>query len=542
MNVGELNLQAGSGTGGANKHNAEIKAGSLGGSVLVNATGDVNLYGGSGGSCSSYIQATSNSFPNLVDINANKILLNSHASSNTSEAAIKTVVDGIVSITTNSDVYVKANAAPSYIERLNTMYCGNDLILESNNSGAYISAVTGSTPIIDVADDLQLIAIGADAKINVLSSDVIFNIGEDLILTSQNSTGAFGAFIDGTNATFNVVRNVELFGNNNMWSGFAEIDFSGDLSINSGRVELSAGNSSAINAYARIGSGNNLNITTNFGGMDLIGGRSSGSDAFLESLGVMNLDIQGSLDMQALQAGEAYIEANSFSGFFVNRTLNMLGSNDNAYIISSSGALNITAGENIYLNGNARVENSTGPLSLIAGNNMYIRNLSVVRNTGGQDLTLVVDNDYPVSPEKGHGHFIFDGNSIIENGRVRIFTVERDFDTISGNINGVPYVPGFEFEDSNQERWGVYYPNSFFGGPGFTIFYKNTGESHHGKGLEYVAFASAELFYKLNNMKVNFDILDLYDRYIKRSKKYLVDYLYDNRKNEKNKLSKLDLR
>jgi len=106
----------------------------------------------------------------------------------------------------------------------------------------------------------------------------------------------------------------------------------------------------------------------------------------------------------------------------------------------------------------------------------------------------------------------------------------------------VPYVPGVEFRDSNQERWEVYYPNSFFGGPGFTIFYKNTEDSHHKRGLEYVAFASAELFYRLNNMKMDFDILDLYDRYIKRSKKYLVDYLYDNRKNEKNKLDKLELK
>jgi filamentous hemagglutinin family protein len=540
MNIsGDLDLQAGSGTSGLpNRHNAEVRAGSGGGSVLVNATGDVNLLGGSGGDCSSYIQATSS----LVDITANKILLNSHASSSTSEAAIKTA-SGIVSITTDSDVYVKANAAPAYIDKLNTMYCGNDLILESNNEEAYINAVTGSTPIIDVADDLKLIAIGANAKINVLSPDVLFNIGEDLILSAQNSTGAFGAFIDGTDATFNVGRNIELFGNDNTFAGFAEISFTNNISVNAGRVELCGGDSIVAGAFTAIeSSGGNLNLTTNFGGVELIGGRKATSYAALEAAGVMNLYVQGTLDMQATQDGESYIAANSFSGFFVNRTISMLGSDNNAYIIGSSGALNVTAGENIYLNGNARVENSTGPLSLIAGNNMYIRNLSIIRNIGDEDVTLVVDNDYPVSPERGHGHFIFDGNSIIEDGKVRIFTVERDFDTISGTINGVLYVPGPEFEDSNQERWGVYYPDSFFGGPGFTIFYKNHGDSHHGKGLEYVAFASAELFYRLNNMKVDFDILDLYDRYIKRSKKYLVDYLYDNRKNEKKKLSELNLR
>lgn len=92
-------------------------------------------------------------------------------------------------------------------------------------------------------------------------------------------------------------------------------------------------------------------------------------------------------------------------------------------------------------------------------------------------LTIVVDNQAPTSPLIGSGSFIMDPNAFIYiTGApgfppVQIFTARRSQNSVLGSINTVSFVPGPFGVDTSQERWGVYYPQTFVGSP-FTIFYK----------------------------------------------------------------------
>lgn len=86
--------------------------------------------------------------------------------------------------------------------------------------------------------------------------------------------------------------------------------------------------------------------------------------------------------------------------------------------------------------------------------------------------TLVVDNYFPTPPGIGPGFFSMTPNATIIRD-TQIFSARQPLNSILGTINGVNYVAGPEFADTNRERWGVYYPDPFFGGPQYTIFYKN---------------------------------------------------------------------
>jgi hypothetical protein len=192
--------------------------------------------------------------------------------------------------------------------------------------------------------------------------------------------------------------------------------------------------------------------------------------------------------------------------------------------ISAGGLINLTASE---------IANKLGTMTVVAGTDIMMQNRSFIHNETDSDLTLVVDNNYPVPDLVGDGSFVKSSDSILststENGKVRIFTAEREFNSIDGLINFVEFHPGLLGQNSNHERWQVYYPDSFFGGPGFTIFYKNAVDvayyiNHHGSR------ATKELFIRLNNMLVDLSILDYYEKYISRRKYFFVKYLFERYK------------
>ena len=114
---------------------------------------------------------------------------------------------------------------------------------------------------------------------------------------------------------------------------------------------------------------------------------------------------------------------------------------------------------------------------MIAGNNMSVGNHSQINNYGGGDLTLVVDNQEPSPDFFGPGQFNFLSGAFVSpegGGILRIFTSVQSQNTIESAINGMTFVPGELYVDSNTERWGTYYPNSFSGGEAFTFFYKDS--------------------------------------------------------------------
>lgn len=111
---------------------------------------------------------------------------------------------------------------------------------------------------------------------------------------------------------------------------------------------------------------------------------------------------------------------------------------------------------------------------LLADRNIQMTELALnPSKIDGVNNTLVVDNYFPTAPGIGTGFFSMTPNATI-SGQTKIFSASQSLNSISGSLDGFSYSAGPEFFDSNTERWGIYYPSAFFGGPGYTIFYKNS--------------------------------------------------------------------
>ncbi|MDN3506937.1 MAG: filamentous hemagglutinin N-terminal domain-containing protein [Simkaniaceae bacterium] len=142
----------------------------------------------------------------------------------------------------------------------------------------------------------------------------------------------------------------------------------------------------------------------------------------------------------------------------------------------SSGDINISVEGDIKLSGgdaHIGTDQSTGSVLAIAGESMTLESGTSILSGNGE-ITLVVDNNAPEPPEIGDGRFILDsGASVGTSGAVRIFTAKRSQNSINAPINGVVFVPGQQFINSETEQWGEYFPEAFGGFP-FTIFYKTS--------------------------------------------------------------------
>jgi len=193
-------------------------------------------------------------------------------------------------------------------------------------------------------------------------------------------------------------------------------------------------------------------------------------------------------------AGNLYVEAGS--------DINIQGTATNTALVYNSGGgggtVLIHADHNINMGLNSFLLNSSpGSLTAIADVDINLLQNALVLTTTG-DLTLVVDNAYPTPPGIGTGRIVKQAGATIFSlsGAVRIFTARQSLNQIVGNINGILFVPGTLFLDTNIERWLTYYPNGFGGFP-FTIFYKDP-DSLPGFVENIGGFPFSEFFYDLS--------------------------------------------
>ena len=152
-----------------------------------------------------------------------------------------------------------------------------------------------------------------------------------------------------------------------------------------------------------------------------------------------------------------------------------------------SGSSSVTSGSDIVLmgaNGSnpscLQVSNalSADALTVTANVSIDVNNFSRIEHQGSGDLTVVVDNAFPTTPDMGPGAFVLSEDASIgraSGGSLRIFSSIRSQNKTAGanNVNGLTFIPGPQFVDSEIERWGVYYPNAFIGADTYTFFYKN---------------------------------------------------------------------
>ncbi len=120
--------------------------------------------------------------------------------------------------------------------------------------------------------------------------------------------------------------------------------------------------------------------------------------------------------------------------------------------------------------------NVSGLSTIIAGTNMTFTNGSTFSNASPTDTSFfVVDNDFPSPPLFGPGSFKLDATSSLTTSMapLKIYTSRRPLNDIEGLLNGVHFVPGPIYHDTDQEVWGIYYPTDPTGIP-YTIAYKDT--------------------------------------------------------------------
>lgn len=189
---------------------------------------------------------------------------------------------------------------------------------------------------------------------------------------------------------------------------------------------------------------------------------------------------------------------------------------------SSSGVTNpftiSILAENIFVGTNGGVPASarifaSGDILAIANADIVLRPDSEVVSTKG-DVTLVVDNANPSSPELGSGRFVIENGSLLSTPtHLRIFTSIRANNIVEGLLNGVPFMAGPVFINSSTEQWFTYYPSSFGGVP-YTIFYKQALPEF----INLYARVMAEMFQDLKT----------YDCFLYAPKCFVLDYAKDS--------------
>lgn len=119
-------------------------------------------------------------------------------------------------------------------------------------------------------------------------------------------------------------------------------------------------------------------------------------------------------------------------------------------------------------------------ITVIAGRNLTILDFAAIgAAANGSQINLVCDNSYPSPPGIGPGAFITGSNAIVGAAsfgfanNVRIFTSQRANNSINSLLNAAVYIPGPYLTDTANERWGIYYYDSYYAGS-FVLFYKES--------------------------------------------------------------------
>lgn len=237
----------------------------------------------------------------------------------------------------------------------------------------------------------------------------------------------------------------------------------------------------------------------------LITGLSRAGEPVIMNIGRdLILSLEGSTTLEFLCNSSCTVNA--------GRDIQLLNTGDKGILAIFSGdSVSATAGRNIYLDKVSGLVQGMGKdvailatenLTLNAGNDITVGILSTLAAVDAQILaianqniimtdptsliaitmpsaktgiTLVVDNQDPTSPNAGNGQFNMIAGSIDSGGGsslLRIYTSLRSQNTVNGDINGAPFVPGALGVNTPIEEWSTWYPGGYAPtAPDFYTFY-----------------------------------------------------------------------
>ncbi len=211
-------------------------------------------------------------------------------------------------------------------------------------------------------------------------------------------------------------------------------------------------------------------LSTVNGNMTLSGAGASGNGILVQTIG-SNITSTGSGSISLTSTtGDILIGYNGTGGGVAL----VQGSGTGGITMTSAGSLSITGGAGGETS-TVSITAGAGDITLLAGTNLTLSTstggIPSISNSGTGAITLVADNDFPVSGT-GTGQFNLSstGTLTTSSGELRIYTVDASQNTISAaTINGLAY------PTSSHEVSGVYYPSGSYVSPSYTIYYKTGG-------------------------------------------------------------------
>jgi filamentous hemagglutinin family protein len=385
---------------------------------------------------------------------------------------------------------------------------GNALMIATGNGGAAIlGAYSSSAATISSSSDIDMTLVNLEVGgyLTALGGTIAPSSG---IAENKCIIGVYSELLPGF-TTANTKTNLNI----TVGKDFSFVSRFGDPSYISGGQIYSQG-------YAT-----NINVDGDF----YIQGELK--SAALISADTLNMNIGRNLSItnKAPSPEKTYLQAENTIYIEVGSDLFMDG-----YCITSFGAGNGGYG---YILNNAG--SSAGEITILVGHNLHMNPITKIQNNAlNQPITIVVDNQYPDPPELGEHHIEMKMHSSIStknnSAPIRLFSSEQSLYNIAyidsnnyARINGQPFIPGAEFVDTSQEKWGIYYP-SLLGGvvsPFFTFFYKNSQSTAVNPATNIVyqrpllVSADFEMFFR--PFYLYFRLLN--DNYYKKKKDYKND-------------------
>lgn len=259
---------------------------------------------------------------------------------------------------------------------------------------------------------------------------------------------------------------------NTLGSGTAvEIQSNSDTTISSPIIV--AGSSAGFTIRAGRSILVNANVTTNNGNLTLIANDTLADgvvDAFRDP-GTAVVSIGGGTTIN-VGSGNLNIQLLDGAG------LTNIASGDVSIGTALSGAtLRATGGgsisvfaqnNNIAMGNGSLVQTVNGDIFMQVGLSIVESSPFTIQTTGTGDITLIVDNLFPLPPGQGPGIVNIPNGTITGGGTVNLYLVTPYANSFPATINGAPYVIG----DASVETYGTYYPVISASGIPFHIYYK----------------------------------------------------------------------
>lgn len=283
----------------------------------------------------------------------------------------------------------------------------------------------------------------------------IQQVGGNLFVEGGSGDNSLTFFTSGADMSLNVVGDVNVLAGGGIDSiafissnGLMQMQIGGALNVSGGTNQFTASDI-VSNQDATIRVGKDITV---------LGGSGDFSGAAIAANGTLNLSTNQNLFSQGGSGMSSFVQ-------FFGSNLHILA----ADAISFLGFSNLTQNSFVSINVN-------GTSTIIAGTNMTFTNGSTYTNSFPFEAAFfVVDNDFPSPPLFGPGSFKLDATSSLttSTGPLKIYTSRRPLNDIEGLLNGVRFVPGPIYQNTDQEVWGVYYPTDPSGLP-YTIAYKDS--------------------------------------------------------------------